>query len=155
MSTDRGVLSVSAEGGVKFLLSSDEGFVSFVIKLDVSEDGSYDEGPDLFDRGIDSDGPLGFGECDFRGLDLFEVDFEGPDERGFSEEIGPVVHAVEFVVEFFLLGILLNRLFNLDSELESKIIELFEGVLFAHKFVETVLFYFEVWHCYRVGFIKS
>lgn len=139
---------------MKFLLSSDEGFVCFVIKLNVSEYCSNNEGPDLFDGGVDSDGPLRLSESDFGSLDLFEVDFEGPDEGGFGEEVGPVVHAVEFVVEFFLVGRLLNSLFDFDSEFEAEIIELLEGVLFAHELVEAVLFYFKVWHCYWEGLLK-
>jgi hypothetical protein len=49
------VFSLSAESGMKFLLGSDKGFVSFVIKRNVSEDSADNERSDNFDRWINGD----------------------------------------------------------------------------------------------------
>lgn len=84
MSSNGCVLSLSAEGGMKFLLGGDEGFVGFLIEGDVSEDGGDDERSDGFDGGMDGDGMLGFGEFELRSGDLLKVDFEGPDKSGLS-----------------------------------------------------------------------
>ena len=147
MSSYRGVLSLSAEGGVKFLLGGDEGFVGFVVEGDVSEDGADDKRSDGFDGGIDGDGVLGFGEFEFGSGDLLKVDFEGSNKSSFGKEVWSVVHAIELVVEFFLgLCILFDGLLDFDTELESQFIQLMEGVLMAHELVKAVLFYFKVWH---------
>jgi hypothetical protein len=50
-----GIFSLSAESGMKFLLGSDKGFVSFVVKSNVSEDSTDNERSDNFDRWINSD----------------------------------------------------------------------------------------------------
>ena len=46
---DGGVLPGSAEGVMQFFLGSDESFVGFIVKGDISEDSSCDEGTNLFD----------------------------------------------------------------------------------------------------------
>ena len=143
MSSNGGVFSLSAESGMEFLLCGDEGLVSFVIEGDVSEDGGNDERSDDLDGGIDGDGELRFGEFELRNGDLLKVDFEGSDESCFGEKVGSVVHAIEFVEEFFFgLSIFLNGLFDFDTEFEAEFIELFESVLVAHEFIKAILLNF-------------
>lgn len=90
---------------------------------------------------------MGFGEFEFGGGDLLKVNFEGSNKSSFSKKVWSVVHAIELVVEFFLgLGILFDGLLDFDTEFESELIELMEGVLMAHEFIKAVLFYFKVWH---------
>jgi hypothetical protein len=150
MSSDGGVLSLSAEGGMELLLCSDKGLVSFVIEGDVSEDGADDERSDGLDGGINGDGQLGFGEFELRSGDLLKIDFEGSSKSCLSKKVRPVVHAIEFVVEFFLgLGILLNGLFDFDTEFEAELIELLERVLVAHELIKAILFDFKVWHLFE------
>ena len=150
MSSNGGVFSLSAESGMEFLLCGDEGLVSFVIEGDVSEDSGNDERSDELDGGINGDGELGFGEFELRNGDLLKVDFEGSDESCFGKQVGSVVHAIEFIVEFFFgLGIFLNGLFDFDTEFEAEFIELFESVLVAHEFIKAILLNFKVWHFFE------
>lgn len=132
-------------------MCSNECFVSFIIKLDVSEDCTNNKRSDLFDGWINSDGEGGLCEFEFGSLDLLQIDFEGSDEGGLSEEIGSVIHTVEFVVGFFLgLWIVFDGLFDLNTELEAELVELFESVFLAHEFIKAVLFDFKVWHVFIV-----
>lgn len=90
---------------------------------------------------------MGFGKFEFGDGDLLEVDFKGSDKSCFCKEVWSVVHAVEFVVEFFLFEcIFLDGLLDFDAELKAELVELLQSVLLAHEFVEAILFYFEVWH---------
>ncbi len=70
---------------MKFLLGSDKGFVSFVVKSNVSEDSTDNERSDNFDRWINSDWKLGFGEFEFGSRNLLEVDFKCSDEGSFGK----------------------------------------------------------------------
>ncbi len=125
---------------MELLLCSDKGLVSFVIEGDVSEDGADDERSDGLDGGINGDGQLEFGEFELRSGDLLKIDFEGSSKSCLSKKVRPVVDAIEFVVEFFLgLGILLNGLFDFDTEFEAELIELLERVLVAHELINAIL----------------
>lgn len=83
---------------MKLLLGSNECFVCLIVKLDVSKNGAYDERSDLFDGWINGDGQLWCSQFEFWCFDLLQIDFEGSDKSGLGQEVGSVVHTVEFVV---------------------------------------------------------
>jgi hypothetical protein len=87
-------------------------------------------------------------QCDGGGLDLFEIDLEGPDQGGFSEEVGAVIHAVELVelLDDLAVLVLLDVLLDFDSELEAEVVKPFEFILFPHELMEAFPFNFDVRH---------
>ena len=79
---------------------------------------------------------------------MFEVYFEGSDEGGLGEEVGPVIHAVEledFLDDIAVL-VLFDVLLDLNPELEPKLIEPLEFVFLAHELEEPFPLDFNVGH---------
>lgn len=79
---------------------------------------------------------------------MLEVYFEGSDEGGLGEEVGPVVHAVELkdLLDYITVLVLFDVLLDLNPELEPKLIEPLEFVFLAHEFEEPFPLDFDVWH---------
>lgn len=98
----------------------------------------------MLDRGVNSNGHGGLFKFKLGGLDLFQINFEGSHESSLSEQIGSIIHAVEFVEELFGvgLGIFFDSFFYFNTKLESKIVQLLEGILSAHQLIESFLLYF-------------